>query len=361
MQRFNELKTAMEKRHHLHGGATHAHQVLLSEEHHKAARSVIRSKGLVWLGNRQSHWQEGFASLAGQRFTVSYRSPWLAAISGSSEVRPPLKKEDEHIWQGPFGDRRTELVVIGQDMDHSSILAALEFCVLTDDEMAVYQKLFLGSKPLDLLDAWADGKDKDEVAARLRRFEIEVLAPKLKQNQILQSAPVSTTPVSAHRCIAIFQGSSRFHIKKYLRYAHLMADLASGLVKEFTLPDTASADTQTNLLADQTSDDTAVSDMLAYLKVGEKVELEWLQIRVELDTEDDQDRFIIVEQVMKINNLDEQTESMLLTQYPKVEIMIPKHNDDEEKKAAAPSPSKKDSKKGKQGGKKGKKKGKKRG
>ena len=109
MQRFNELKTAMEKRHHFHGGATHDseekkeedtdrfHQVLLSEEHHKAARSVIRSKGLVWLGNRQSHWQEGFASLAGQRFTVSYRSPWLAAISGSSEVRPPLKKEDEHI------------------------------------------------------------------------------------------------------------------------------------------------------------------------------------------------------------------------------------------------------------------------
>ena len=65
---------------------------------------------------------------------------------------------------------------------------------------------------------------------------------------------------------------------------------------------------------------------------------------------------------MKINNLDEQTESMLLTQYPKVEIMIPKHNDeDEEKKAEAQSPSKKDSKKGKQGGKKGKKKGKKRG
>jgi len=109
MQRFNELKTAMEKRHHLHGGATQdseekkeeeSHQILLSEEHHKAARSVIRSKGLVWLGNRQSHWQEGFASLAGQRFTVSYRSPWLAAISGSCEVLPPLKKEDEHIWQG---------------------------------------------------------------------------------------------------------------------------------------------------------------------------------------------------------------------------------------------------------------------
>jgi len=360
MQRFNELKTAMEKRHHLHGGATSlSHQVLLSEDHHKAARSVIRSKGLVWLGNRQSHWQECFASLAGQRFTVSYRSPWLAAISGSSEVRPPLKQEDEHIWHGPFGDRRTELVVIGQDMNHTSILAALEACVLTDDEMAVYQKLFLGSQPLDLIDEWADGKDKDEVAARLRRFEIEVLAPKSKKNQLLQSAPVSTTPVSAHRCIAIFQGSSRFHIKKYLR-AHLMADLASGLVKEFTLPDTASADTQTNLLADQTSDDTAVSDMLAYLKVGEKVELEWLQIRVELDTEDDQDRFIIVEQVMKLNKLDEQTESMLLTQYPKVEIMIPKDNEEEEKKAAAQqSPSKKD--KGKQGGKKGKKKGKKRG
>ena len=43
MQRFNELKTAMEKRHHLHGGATHDSEEK-KEEDRKVAEKIERER-----------------------------------------------------------------------------------------------------------------------------------------------------------------------------------------------------------------------------------------------------------------------------------------------------------------------------
>ena len=42
--------------------------------------------------------------------------------------------------ENPWGDRRTELVVIGQNMDHAAMEAALLTCVVTDDEMTSYNQ-----------------------------------------------------------------------------------------------------------------------------------------------------------------------------------------------------------------------------
>ena len=275
---------------------------------------------MVWFGNRQSHWQQGFASLAGRRFTVQYGAPWSAAITNGSEPAKPSEMELD-LWQEPWGDRRTELVVIGQDMDHIAITTALEACIMTDGEMEEYSEHFLESQPLDILDEKAAGNE--ELAERLKRFEIEVLAPKRKKTQVLHATPIATTPISAHSCIAIFQGGSSFRIEKYLKYAHLFPDLASGLVKEFSLP-LGAMDAQTSLLADEMSNDNTLSGMLTYLNDGDKVELDWLQIRTEIETDVDEDRFSIIEQCLKLNPLDSETEKALLQQYPTAEIMIPK-------------------------------------
>ena len=91
--RFKELTAAMETR----GG-----------EH--VAQRVIRTKGLVWLATRRSHWQMGMASLAGSSFSIHFGGLWDAALASGIG---PLKED------APYGDRRTELVVIGQDMDHA--------------------------------------------------------------------------------------------------------------------------------------------------------------------------------------------------------------------------------------------------
>ena len=95
----------------------------------KPAQKVIRAKGLIWLATRRSHWQQGMASLAGNSFNVQFGGLWEAALV--SGVAPA---SEEAKW----GDRRTELVVIGQDMDHTAVKAALEACIVNDEEMEIY-------------------------------------------------------------------------------------------------------------------------------------------------------------------------------------------------------------------------------
>ena len=64
----------------------------------------------------------GEASLAGRRLAIRLVGPWDASLR---ETRPeaarPMPAALKAIWQEPFGDRRTELVVIGQDMDKVAV------------------------------------------------------------------------------------------------------------------------------------------------------------------------------------------------------------------------------------------------
>ena len=41
------------------------------------------------------------------------------------------------VWQAPWGDRRTELIVIGQGIDVESIAEALDECLLNHEEMSL--------------------------------------------------------------------------------------------------------------------------------------------------------------------------------------------------------------------------------
>ena len=166
---------------------------------------------------------------------------------------------------------------------------------------------------------------------------------------------------------------------RYLKYAHLFPELASGFTKEFQLP-LATADSQTAILADATAGD-ALSAAVARLHVGDKVQLEWLQIRVELETkeDDEEDRFRMVEQCQKLVKLGASTEDALLKQFPQPQVMIRKESanakgsEREQKRGNAPanadsaiaeqdphtavSKTKSGSAKGKKKGKKGRTKG----
>ncbi|KAL9184198.1 hypothetical protein ACHAXT_002284 [Thalassiosira profunda] len=346
VKRFEELTAIMETRTTLVPTDTISEEVVTVEKSvtnagERAARRVIRSKGLVWLASQQSHWQQGMASLAGQEFNVHFGSPWMAAVhnnsnldgkSGGSMKGDEEKKEDsshQPLFQTPWGDRRTELVVIGQDMDSDALLAALDACVLSDEEMDEYAEKFMNSQPLDVLKEAA--RTDEELSKRLEQYRISIVIPKEKKTQALIRSPKATEPVSAHSCIAVYSGSTanvdlvsgnaRFQVDRYLRYAHLIPDLASGLVKEFELP-LAAADDQTALLADETTN--SLAGTVSQLKKGDKVELEWLEIRVEYDTELDEERYRIIQQVQKLGKLEETAAKALVEKYPQPEIMLPK-------------------------------------
>jgi len=99
-----------------------------------ALDDVCRSKGYVWFATRNDdalYWSQ-----AGIAMRVDAAGWWWAAID--PEQWPDDAETIEEIrgrFQEPFGDRRQELVLIGQEMDREAITAAFDACLLTDEEL----------------------------------------------------------------------------------------------------------------------------------------------------------------------------------------------------------------------------------
>lgn len=99
-----------------------------------ALNSLLRSKGFVWLATRND--LVGIWSQAGQVITIEYGGEWWAVIPKVEwPDEPEIVAELESLFDGEYGDRRVELVCIGQDMDEAAIRATLNACLLTDQEM----------------------------------------------------------------------------------------------------------------------------------------------------------------------------------------------------------------------------------
>jgi len=95
---------------------------------------VIRSKGFFWLATRME-WCGSF-SQAGAACRTEAGGYWWAAVPKNDW--PDDKEECREIaklWKKPWGDRRQELVIIGQDLDQAALKAKLDACLLSDAEM----------------------------------------------------------------------------------------------------------------------------------------------------------------------------------------------------------------------------------
>lgn len=94
---------------------------------------IVRSKGIVW-----SACHPDIAILfsqAGSSVNISPLSYWVAALSKAQQQQifaqnPEVLKE----WDPEFGDRKTQLVVIGMDLPKDKITKQLDSCLLTDEE-----------------------------------------------------------------------------------------------------------------------------------------------------------------------------------------------------------------------------------
>jgi G3E family GTPase len=95
---------------------------------------VLRSKGFFWIAPR--HHTAFLWSQAGGASRVEPAGTWWAATP--KEHWPEFEdvlQEIQANWSHPFGDRRQELVFIGQSMDRAKIESSLNSCLLTDEEM----------------------------------------------------------------------------------------------------------------------------------------------------------------------------------------------------------------------------------
>lgn len=120
------------------------------EQENGILSGVIRSKGFLWIASR--HDQAFIWSQAGVSVQINPAGLWWAAAP--EEEWPEDTPENQELladikfeFQGKYGDRRQEIVLIGMDMDRPVIESMLEDCLLTDEEMK------LGPK------AWEDYED----------------------------------------------------------------------------------------------------------------------------------------------------------------------------------------------------------
>lgn len=95
---------------------------------------VIRAKGFLWLATRNN--VAALLSQAGPSLTIENAGQWIAAYP--EEERKQIFQEDPEIlehWDEIHGDRMTELVLIGIEMNQKKIIDSIENCLLTNDEM----------------------------------------------------------------------------------------------------------------------------------------------------------------------------------------------------------------------------------
>ena len=117
---------------------------------------VVRSKGVVWLATRHDH--AGEWSQAGHIFALHPAGMWLAASPPDQRPDDPeFQREIDEVWQQPWGDRRIELVIIGRYLDEGQIIAALNECLLSDEELeAGPAAWYAWDDPFDLCNEFCD-------------------------------------------------------------------------------------------------------------------------------------------------------------------------------------------------------------
>ncbi|ELZ17427.1 GTP-binding protein [Natrinema limicola] len=96
--------------------------------------NVVRSKGHFWLAGR-AEIALGL-NIAGQSIRIMPAGRWIAALPPEErEAYIEENPELAEVWDKTWGDRGTQLVLIGTEMDHDALRSDLDDATLTDEEM----------------------------------------------------------------------------------------------------------------------------------------------------------------------------------------------------------------------------------
>ncbi|TYA78572.1 GTP-binding protein [Seonamhaeicola marinus] len=103
----------------------------------KFPKTIIRSKGLFWLASRPEQalvWGQAGGSLKAHSAGVWWSS---MPLKKRMQFGAFIENKDiiEETWHKAFGDRKNEIVFIGQTMDKENIIETLNACLATNDEI----------------------------------------------------------------------------------------------------------------------------------------------------------------------------------------------------------------------------------
>jgi len=104
-------------------------------------QNIIRSKGLFWLASRSN--QALLWSSAGGSCKADNAGVWWASMPFQERINYATFNENkegiESDWDIIFGDRKIELVFIGQHLDKEGMIVQLNKCLLTDEEIKLWK------------------------------------------------------------------------------------------------------------------------------------------------------------------------------------------------------------------------------
>ena len=104
-------------------------------------QNIIRSKGLFWLASRSD--QALLWSSAGGSCKADNTGVWWASMPFTERINyASFNDNQKHIesdWDVSFGDRKIELVFIGQHLSQEKMITELEECLLTDEEIIIWE------------------------------------------------------------------------------------------------------------------------------------------------------------------------------------------------------------------------------
>lgn len=101
-------------------------------------RGLHRSKGVFWLATRPS--QMGSWSTAGAMLTLGSEMPWFCTLPVDEWMADEATlKSIKADFEGEWGDRRQEIVMIGESLDTEELTKLLDGCLLTRGEMRKWE------------------------------------------------------------------------------------------------------------------------------------------------------------------------------------------------------------------------------
>ena len=104
-------------------------------------KNILRSKGLFWIASRSD--QALIWSSAGGSIKTDPAGVWWASMPFSERINYAAfvnnQKQIESKWDSTFGDRKIELIFIGQNLDVNLITNQLENCLLNDEELLQWE------------------------------------------------------------------------------------------------------------------------------------------------------------------------------------------------------------------------------
>ncbi|EGQ1770330.1 GTP-binding protein [Staphylococcus pseudintermedius] len=106
------------------------------------SESIVRAKGIAWLAQYNN--VACLVSQAGTAVDIHPVTYWVASMPKAERAAILQERPDVRAdWDPEYGDRHTQLVMIGIDLDEAAITAQLDACLLNSQEIdAEWSQLF---------------------------------------------------------------------------------------------------------------------------------------------------------------------------------------------------------------------------